>query len=730
LVVTGVAVLAWRAGWVAGARAVPALGVLQRAGLVALRALVLLGLVAIVMRPVRLAPDPSARGHVMVLIDVSRSMALADADGTARLDAARALVRDHLVPAAADRLALEIFAFGDEVEAVPSALLGQLEATAPVTDVSRALDMLRRHASRQPTGVVLVSDGGFVLPESRTPGKGGADPPVFTVGVGAAAVERDLEVRELTAGDAPVAGATIDLTATVVSTGYGTSPVELRLSANGRPLDVRRVSPAGNGLPTEVVFAAAPDTATATLFTIEAVAREGELTPDNNRRAVLVAPPGRARRVLLLEGAPGFEHTFLKRALDQDLALELDSVVRKGRNEAGLETFYVQANAARGRQLTDGFPASRQSLFAYDAVVLANLEPHTLSADQMALLADYVAERGGGLLILGARSYDAAAVAGTVLEELLPVEVSDRRSSAVARAQHLPTPGPSGVGLTPDGERHPIMRLGATDAESLARWASLPPLASVASVGQARAGATVLAVAEGPGGVARPLVTIQRYGRGRVLAFSGEAAWRWRMLLPSTDTAYPTFWRQAARWLAAATPEPVMLRTRPSGADGLDIQVEVRDEGFVPVRDAGVRVQIRGSDGTTLGVEAVPDPDTAGAYRAQARLPPGVSRVDVEAVAKGATLGRATTWALAGPDEGEFVEPRRHDAQLARLAERFDGRLVRPPELPALVDELARRSASTAAFVERDLWQTPWIMMGLLALLVMEWALRRRWGLR
>ncbi len=60
-------------------------------------------------------------------------------------------------------------------------------------------------------------------------------------------------------------------------------------------------------------------------------------------RRVLVPPQGRTRRVLVVEGAPGFEHTFLKRALARDPGLDVDSVVRKGQNEEGRDTFFIQA---------------------------------------------------------------------------------------------------------------------------------------------------------------------------------------------------------------------------------------------------------------------------------------------------------------------------------------------------------------------------------------------------
>src|SRR4029450_2299740 len=85
-----------------------------------------------------------------------------------------------------------------------------------------------------------------------------------------------------------------------------------------------------------------------------------------------------------------------------------------------------------------------------------------------------------------------------------------------------------------------------------------PALAGAAALGAPRPGAQVLAVVQTPDG-ARPLVAVQRVGQGRSMLFTGEASWRWRMMLPVADQSYERFWRQAVRWLAQNAPEPVTI---------------------------------------------------------------------------------------------------------------------------------------------------------------------------
>jgi len=229
--------------------------------------------------------------------------------------------------------------------------------------------------------------------------------------------------------------------------------------------------------------------------------------------------------------------------------------------------------------------------------------------------------------------------------------------------------------------------------------------------------------------MARPLVTTQRYGRGRVLVFAGEAAWRWRMLLPSTDTAYPTFWRQATRWLASQTPEPVTVRTRahaPTGSrcwsmSGRELQAGAGRRGPAP----GPRRRRSG-----------PAPAGASRSRFGRRLPRrGEDAPGRDACGRRSGRARCPDRARhrlepAGPDPEEFSDPRRNDAQLARLAQRFGGRLVQAEEVARAVDEIAARRAGVAALVEREGWHSPWVLAPLLALMVGEWTLRRRWGLR
>lgn len=152
-----------------------------RLGLTALRALTLLLLVAAVLRPVRLVPPASARDRVVpILVDVSRSMRIADGAGPARLQQARAAA-DTLVAALATSYKTEVWTFGD---GVAPGNLGRLQATAGRSDIGGALTAITdRYRGRALGGIVVISDGGDTTASDDTRVDGTAAP-VFTVGVG------------------------------------------------------------------------------------------------------------------------------------------------------------------------------------------------------------------------------------------------------------------------------------------------------------------------------------------------------------------------------------------------------------------------------------------------------------------------------------------------------------------------------------------------------------------
>jgi hypothetical protein len=347
------------------------------------------------------------------------------------------------------------------------------------------------------------------------------------------------------------------------------------------------------------------------------------------------------------------------------------------------------------------------------------------------MASDFIAERGGGLLVLGARSFEQRGLLGTPLEAALPVELNDRRG-AVRRTGSEEAPAPQNhLVLTSEGESHPVMRIGSSTESTRKLWSALPSLASSASVGGPRPGASVLAVTSTPSGVVLPVVAVQRFGRGRSMVFAGEASWRWKMLQASTDRSYEFFWRQALRWLATDAPDPVSL-TLPAeieSGDSMSVELEARDRSFSPVSDATVAATVTAPGGQEQPLPLRP----AGKGKfvgSESMDNSGLYRVHAEAKRGAISLGTTDRWFYVGGSDREFADPRLNEGLLRRLARESGGKYVRSADAGQLVPALRSSAPRNTEPERRDLWHEPWAFALVIGLLATEWILRRRWGLR
>lgn len=217
------------------------------------------------------------------------------------------------------------------------------------------------------------------------------------------------------------------------------------------------------------------------------------------------------------------------------------------------------------------------------------------------------------------------------------------------------------------------------------------------------------------------------------MIFGGEASWRWRMMMPSTDRTHEIFWRQAARWLSTSAPDPVSLAV-PSNAtpgDTIAVDLTVRDRAFTPVSDAAASIRLTLPGGETRDLTPSLSDASAGRYTAPFRLEhPGVYRASVEARRGDQTLGSSEQWFLVGGSDEELSDPRLNEDVLRRIAGATGGRYVPTREVDTLPRLLQSAQAGTGQAERVELWHNPLTLVLIIGLLSSEWILRRRWGLR
>ena len=212
--------------------------------------------------------------------------------------------------------------------------------------------MRERYRGRRLAGIVLLSDGGDtgqLAIRRAAPGR----VPVFAMGIGSPDGLRDREIIGVAAGDPRLDQASVDLHVAALSHRYGRAPFELRVLANGRQvIETGASTPAADGSPIDEVFTVSPDPVTPTVFTVDSRRlRRTRPIAENNTRSVMVSPAGpQAARARDSKGRPATSTASWAARCRADPGLELDVVVRKGKNETGGDTFLVQAGGGSRRR--------------------------------------------------------------------------------------------------------------------------------------------------------------------------------------------------------------------------------------------------------------------------------------------------------------------------------------------------------------------------------------------
>ena len=660
---------------------------------------------------------------VALLLDTSASMSYGEGEAS-RLQQAVAALEDGALADLGELFEVRLYAFSGLSETIDA--LTDVPAPGETTRIGSALvDVLREARSSALGAVVLISDGADnsgELDAARLAEIAGYGVPVHAVGVGRESIPEDIELESVAVSDQVMPGSRISAQ---VSIRYA-EPGEARLRVYDGDAVVASepvTLPAGAGVTTRWVEFDVGEAGVKDLrFSLDPLPGEGNVTNNTQYRTVVV--PEARRSILYVEGEPRWEYKFIRRAVDEDPAVRLASLLRTTPNK-----FYRQGIDTPD-ELEGGFPEDRETLFQYDGLVIGSFSAAGLTEEQQEHIRDFVSERGGSLLMLGGRRGLADGGWGnSVVAEALPVQLPDLDAASFMR---VPVP----VELTAEGQESLVTRLDADRETNRELWLQMPDIADFQYVGAVKPGAVTLLEAE-VRGTAQPLLVHQRFGRGQVYVLASGGTWRWQMQLPSEDQRHETFWRQILHALVSATPERVVLTAeRPYYVDEDEVvlRARVRDGGFEPVGNASVELSVSGDAiaGDPAAVEPVlmqPVSGEPGAYEATVLADAaGLYRFEASAEVGEETLGRAGYSVRRATGVSEHFQIQQNRPLLERLASLTGGRYFTLGQLDELPETI---QFSEAGIVERellDLWNMPFVFLLLLLLKAGEWVLRLFWG--
>jgi uncharacterized membrane protein len=697
--------------------------------LIGARVLLLALLVFCLFRPtLTLKASVPQQNFVGVLVDDSRSMAIADRDNQPR----SAFVQQQLgtptsplLAALSQRFVVRFFRFSSGTDRVQS--MNELKYGGTSTRLGQALDRARDELAGLPlSGVVMVTDGADTSDASLDETLAGLKArsiPVFPVGVGQERFARDIQITRVETPRSVLKGTALVVDVVLSQTGYGGRTIPLTVEDGGRIVATQDVVMPSDGESATVPVRFTASEAGARLFKFRIKPQDGEQVVENNARDALIEVNDRREKVLYVEGEPRYEAKFVRRAVEDDKNLQVVILQRTAENK------YLRLDVGSADELLGGFPKTREELFAYRAIILGSIEAASFTPEQLRMLADFVNKRGGGLLMLGGRrSFAEGGWAGTPVGEVLPV-VIDMAGRPAAYFSEL------SVHPTRAGAVFPITQIAETEQASTARWNDMPVVSSVNPIHEVKPGATVLLSGTDSRRQDQIVLAYQRYGRGKAIAMPIQDSWIWRMdaKMAVSDTTHATFWRRLVRWLVDGVPDQVNITTshdRVEPGEAVKLTTEVLDTAYVEVNNAHVVAQVISPSGKSVELPMEWTVEHDGEYTAAFNPDEtGLYEVKVSANRDQKSLGTTVMHVRASAGDGEYFDAAMRAPLLKRIAEETGGRFFTPSNVASLPEAVSYSGRGVTVVEERELWDMPAVLLLLLILLTIEWGYRRARGL-
>jgi len=698
------------------------LPVRMRAAVWGLQSAALAVLLLLLWRPSLIVATQTPQQNVVaILADDSRSMAMAESGGS-REEHLRKTFDDSgpLFRQLREKFQIRLYRFSRDAVKIRSA--AELTATGSSSHVQQSLAQVYGELRHLPlAGIVVASDGA----ENGTPDSDASKElledlkarkiPVYTLGAGREEFDRDVQLDGVTMPRTALPGSVIPATVTVRQRGYTGETGRLEVRDGDQVLKTREIQFGASPLLT-VPLNFVPKSKGLREYTISISPMPGEEVRDNNSQSRLVEVQDRTAKILYIEGEPRWEYKFIRRALDDDHNLRLVSLLKSSESK-----FYRQG-IENPQELGDQLP-ERKELFRYDGLIVGSVSSSFFSPQQQEDIYNFVSRRGGGVLFLGGRyALGDGGYQSSSLADLLPVQLGKPGEPSL---HHVP----ARFELTPHG----FEELQLSDNETLNResWAKLPPLGDYQVTGDPKPGAVVLAEAVAPDKKRYPVLSSQRFGRGRALLFATDGSWHWRMELDSSNHSPETFWRQILHTLVNEAPREVSVAAeKPLYLDEqhVRLQAQVDDENFQAVNGASVSATVFSPDGSSQEIPLQLSVEEDGVFRAEVEAPsPGVYRVEVTARAGEKEIGKGGSYFQRADGGLESFSAEQNVPFLKRLAEQTGGKYYPLDQAGSLPEQLTYSPAGISAPEVRDLWDMPAWLLLLLILKGTEWAFRKQW---
>jgi hypothetical protein len=312
-------------------------------------------------------------------------------------------------------------------------------------------------------------------------------------------------------------------------------------------------------------------------------------------------------KVLLLAGGPTRDFIFLRNQLYRDKESIVHVLLQSARPGISQDAHEI---------LTD-FPSDPDELFEYDAIIAFDPDWEALDDEQVELLERFVAEKGGGLIVVAGPVFTpqwSSRRKGDpridTLRNLYPVAFYFQGSATLSLGR-FGSDKPWPLTFTREGEEAEFLWIDDSAEASKRAWSQFDGVFGYYAVKDPKPGARVYARFSDPDTALDNELPIyfagQFYGSGRVFFMASGEMWRVRSV---DDTYFETFYTRLIRWVSEGrrlrdSSRGVLLtdKDRALIGDSIAVRAMLQDAQFKPLQADKVTAKIVPPQGPAYALE-------------------------------------------------------------------------------------------------------------------------------
>jgi uncharacterized membrane protein len=636
---------------------------------------------------------------------------------------------------------VDFLSFSDTIKEISSDdIKNGLVLDGTNTDIARTLKLLKkRYEGKSVKGYLVFSDGADTVELPSSINKleiisnlaKDLSAPFFTFSPGGNMEVRDIAISNISYDSFTFVRSPWKADVTIKVLGYKDLKLPITLK-QGNDIISSKVLNTGEESELHIDLSFTPYTTGTYLYTISLPVQPHEAITENNQVSFLVKVVRDKIRIMHVCGRPSWDERFLRRVLKSDPNIDLIS-------------FFIlrtptDVSEARNDELSlIPFPVDElftQALSSFDLVIFQNFDyrPYDTSffrfSHYLNNLQKFVTDQGGGFMMIGGDiSFSQGGYDGTAIEDILPVNLyTEKDSIDTTRLKAV---------ITNDGMKHPVTTLDDNADRNIAIWKDLPGLDGCNVTTQLKSDAVPLVIFPTKGNPS--LISVRDVGLGRCMAITTDSLWRWNFLSVGeggSNRHYIKFWQNAIKWLIK---DPTLN----------PIRITVNKETFLPDEEVQIKIEVLGRnyqpmESVQLGIDVTNEfsgksifftnatTDSNGQYKFTIKNNiEGYYIVKASAKKDNDEIGQDYTVFNIALENKEFKDTSIRRDILAKLSEVSGGKYFDLPtknieekvsiENPSIVKLVGRRQIS--------LWDNGYVFMMILAIVSIEWWIRKRSGL-